>query len=121
MLKNEAINNKQNYEDSEIVRELSPEDQALWNETNNCVSQIQDILNIKSIYVGRDYWKLSSGYPVAAYLLSKAFEYNDPNSVDFETLAKDVDEDIINLAISKLLVKELATAMTNRSLPVTAS
>lgn len=87
------------YLDNENVQKLTPEQRAIWNEMHICREQIECILRSKPSMLGRGFWGVEGDVPVAAYLLAKACEYNDPFSVPFSAFAKDgVDQDIITLA-----------------------
>lgn len=87
------------YVDNKNVQKLTPEQKAIWSEMHICREQIERILRSKPSMLGRGFWGAEGDVPVAAYLLSKACEYNDPFSVPFSAFAKDsVDPDIIKLA-----------------------
>ena len=87
------------YFDNEKVRNLSPEQRAIYNEVFLCREQIEKILCSKPAILGKGFWGVEGDVPAAAYFLTKACEYNNPISVPFSAFAENgEDPDVLQLA-----------------------
>lgn len=85
------------YIDNELAEQLSPDLKKVWDEMFVCRNEIEAILQSKASMAGKGYFGLVGDVPVAAYILARASEYNDPSKYDFE-VDESLDEDIKNLA-----------------------
>ena len=97
MLKDVLENNA--YEDSDNVQAFSPEQKALWDDVFVCLAEIEEILHRQPFIVGQSLGCIEIAAPIASYLLAKASEYNDPFSMSFKDLQKDIDDDIYEAAL----------------------
>ena len=86
------------YEDNDLARNLDPAHKKIWDEMFVCLDEIQTIVGRTPILTGNPLHYFFDAN-VAAYLLTKAFDYDDPSSVPFDVLDRsDIDPAIMNFA-----------------------
>ena len=79
--------------------ELTDEQNELFDEMMNCMMDIRNIIMNAPSVIGKDSWIDHDSYKVAAYLLYKASNYNDPLSVEYSTIRESgIDSEILSFA-----------------------
>ena len=92
------LNRKNSYDDNEVARNLNPEHKKIWDEMFVCLDEIQRIIDRSTILTGNSLHYFFSA-SVAAYLLTKTFDYDSPSSVSFTDLENStVDPTILDFA-----------------------
>ena len=94
--KMENKNNTQGVNEEEQA--LSPEQDKIWDEIMDCIHEIKSLLS-RELRMSGNYLHECYDTCVAAFLLYKAFDYNDPASVSFSALEESgIDSDILRFA-----------------------
>lgn len=87
------------YIDNETAQNLSPELRKIWAETNECRTEMAEIL-LKTIQSPKRGIHIYGTYlTVISYLLAKASKYNNPFNISLDDFLKDgIDKDILSVA-----------------------
>ena len=85
--------NKNNF-DNENVKNLPEKYKKIWEEVQECREEIEYILRSMPTVINKDSWDKDMDFVVAAYLLARAGEFNDPFSYK-PSGDKDLDKDIL--------------------------
>ena len=93
--------------DNETVKQMKPEYQKLWNEVFECRNAIQNAMNLVPRVLNNSLLSEDADVTVAAFLLAKAFEFNDPFGVDLDTLVRTIDDEDISSLIKSCHIKEV--------------
>ena len=77
------------YEDNDLAKSLDPAHKKIWDEMFVCLDEIQAIVGRTPILTGNPLHYFFD-VNVAAYLLTKVFDYDNPSTVTFDMLEKSV-------------------------------